>query len=54
VRDETLKREKQDLNVATMIPLVIAGFGKLGPAAKGNVQSLATIACSRGVGDRGV
>jgi hypothetical protein len=29
-------------------------FGKLGPAAEGNLQNLASVACSTGVVDRGV
>jgi hypothetical protein len=40
--------EKHILNGATMIPLVITSFGRLGPAA-GYLPSLATIACSTAV-----
>jgi hypothetical protein len=51
---ETLKREKHVLNGATMVPLVMTSFGKLGPAAEDFLHSLATIACSTGVVDRGM
>ena len=36
-----------------MVPLVVTTFGKLGPSAKGLSQSLADVACSTGVVDRG-
>ena len=42
------------LNGATMVPLVMSTFGKLGPAADGFLKNLATVACSTGVVDRGV
>jgi hypothetical protein len=42
------------LNGATMVPLVMSTFGKLGPAAEGYLQNLASVACSTGVLDRGV
>jgi hypothetical protein len=37
-----------------MVPFVMSTFGKLGPAAEGYLQSLASVACSTGVVDRGV
>jgi hypothetical protein len=37
-----------------LVPLVMSTFGKLGPAAEGYLQNLATVACSTGVVDRGV
>ena len=42
------------LNGATMIPLVMTTFGKLGPSAESYLQSLADVACSTGFVDRGV
>jgi hypothetical protein len=42
------------LNAATMVPLAISTFGKLGPGAEGYLQNLASVACSTGVVDRGV
>jgi hypothetical protein len=51
---ETSKRVKHVLHGATMVPLVMSSFGKLGPSAEGYLQSLATIACSTGVVDRGM
>jgi hypothetical protein len=51
---EQAKTRKHVLNGATMVPLVMSAFGKLGPAAEGYLQSLATVACSTGVVDRGV
>ena len=47
------KRNKHVLTGATMVPLVVTTFGKLGPSAKGLSQSLADVACSTGVVDRG-
>jgi hypothetical protein len=38
----------------TMVPLVVSTFGKLGPAAEGYLQNIASVACSIGVVDRGV
>ena len=35
-------------------PLVMTTFGKLGPSAQGFLQSLADVACSTGVVDRGL
>jgi hypothetical protein len=37
-----------------MVPLVMSTFGKLGPAAEGYLQNVASVACSTGVVDRGV
>ena len=37
----------------TMLLLVVTTFGKLGPSAQGFLQSLADVACSTGVVDRG-
>jgi hypothetical protein len=51
---ETFKREKHVLNGATMVHLVMTSIGKLGPAAEGLLQSLASTACSTGVIDRGM
>jgi hypothetical protein len=48
---ETLKREKHVLNGVTMIPVVMTSFGEFGHAAEGELQSLATIACSMGLVD---
>ena len=42
------------LNGATMIPLVMTTFGKLGPSAESYLKSLADDACSAGFVDRGV
>jgi hypothetical protein len=42
------------LNGATMIPFNMSTFGKLGPAAKGYFQNLASVVCSTGVVHRGV
>ena len=47
------KRNKHVLNGANMVPLVVTTFGKLGPSAQGFLQSLADVACSTGVVDRG-
>ena len=41
------------LNGATLVPLVGTTFGKLGPSAQGFLQSLADVASSTGVVDRG-
>jgi hypothetical protein len=46
--------KKHVLNGATMIPLVMPSFGKLGPAAEGYLQSLAAIPCSKGVVEWGM
>ena len=51
---ERAKREKHVLNGATMIPLVMTTFGKLGPSAESYLKSLADVACSTGFVDRGV
>ena len=51
---EVAKRNKHVLNGATMVPLVMTTFGKLGPSAQGFLQSLADVACSTGVVDRGL
>ena len=40
---EVAKRNKHVLNGATMVPLVMTTFGKLGPSAQGFLQSLADI-----------
>ena len=45
-------RNKHVLNGATMVPLVVTAFGKLGPSAQGFLQSLADVACSAGIVDR--
>ena len=37
-----------------MVPLVTSTFGKMGPSAQGFLQSLADVACSTGVVDRGL
>jgi hypothetical protein len=47
------KTRKHVLNGATMVPLVMSTFGKLGPAAEGYLTNLASVACSTGVVDRG-
>ena len=51
---ERAKREKHVLNGATMIPLVMTTFGKLGPSAESYSKSLADVACFTGCVDRGV
>jgi hypothetical protein len=51
---EQAKTRKHVLNGAAMVQLVMSTFGKLGPAAEGYLQRLATVACSTGVVDRGV
>jgi hypothetical protein len=51
---ETLKREKHVLHGATMVPLVMTTFGKLGPAAGRFLHTLASVACATGVVDRGM
>jgi hypothetical protein len=51
---EQAKSRKHVLKGATMVPLVMSTFGKLGPAAEGYLQNLASVACSTGVVDRGV
>jgi hypothetical protein len=51
---EQAKTRKHVLNGATMVPVVLSTFGKLGPAAAGYLQNFATVACSTGVVDRGV
>jgi hypothetical protein len=50
----TLKRERHVLNGASMIPPVMTSFGKLVPGAEGYLQSLASVAFSTGVVDRGM
>ena len=47
------KRNQHVLNGATMFPLVVTTFGKLGPVAQGFLQSLPDVACSTGVVDHG-
>jgi hypothetical protein len=42
------------LNGATMVLSAMSTFRKLGPAAAGDLQNLAAIACSTGIIDRGV
>ena len=42
------------LDGATTIPLVMTTFGKLGPSAESYLQSLADVACSTGVVNRGL
>ena len=37
-----------------MVRLLMYAFGKLGPSAQGFLQSLADVACSTGVVDRGL
>jgi hypothetical protein len=51
---EQAKTWKHVLNGATMVTLVMSTFGKLGTAAEGYLQNLATVACSTGVAHRGV
>ncbi len=51
---EKMKRDKHVLHGATMVPLVMTTFGKLGPSAEGYLQNLATVACSTGAVDRGM
>ena len=51
---ERAKRTKHVLNGATMIPSVMTTFGNLGPSAVSYLQSLADVACSTGLVDRGV
>jgi hypothetical protein len=51
---EQAKTRKHVLNGALMVPSVISTFGKLGPAAEGCLQNLATVACSTGVAHRDV
>jgi hypothetical protein len=41
------------LNDASMVPIVMFTFGKLGPAVRGYLQNLATVAFSTGVVDHG-
>ena len=36
-----------------MVPLMVTAFTKLGPSARGFLQSLADVTCSTGVVDRG-
>ena len=48
------KQKKHVLNGASMIPLVMSTFGKLGPAAESYLHSLADVASSTGFVDRGV
>ena len=47
------KRHKHVLNGATMVPLVVTTFGKLGPSALGFLQSLAHVVSSTAVVDCG-
>jgi hypothetical protein len=51
---EQAKTRKHVLDGATMVPLVMSTFGKLGPAAEGYLQNLASVACSTGVVGRDV
>ena len=51
---EVAKRNKHVLNGATMVPLAMTTFGKLGPFAQGFLQSLADVACSTDVVNRGL
>ena len=51
---ERAKREKHVLNGATMIPLVMTTFGKLGSSAVSYLLCLADVACSTGSVDRDV
>ena len=48
------KRDKHVLNGATIVPLVMTTFGKLGPSAEAYLQRLADVGCSTGVVDRGL
>ena len=50
---EGAKRNKNVLNGAAMVPLMVTTFGKLGPSAQGFLQSLADVACSTCVVYRG-
>ena len=51
---ERAKREKNVLNGATRIPLVMTTLGKLGPSAEKYLQNSADVACSTGFVDLGV
>ena len=51
---ERAKREKHVLDGATLIPLVMTTFGKLGPSAESYLKSVADVACSTGCVDLGV
>jgi hypothetical protein len=51
---EEAKTRKHVLNGATMVPLGMSTFRKLGPDAEGYLQNLATVANSTGGVDRGV
>ena len=42
------------LNGAIMVPLLMTTFGELGPSADAYLHSLADVACSTGVVDRGL
>ena len=50
---EGAKRNKHVLYGATMVPLVVTTYGKLGPSAQGFLQRLADVACCTCVVDRG-
>ena len=49
---EKAKGDKHVLPVATMVPLVMTTFGKLGPFAVAYLNSLADVACSVGLVER--
>ena len=49
---EKAKREKHVLNGASMVPLVMTTFGKLGPVANAYLKSLADVASVSGLVDR--
>ena len=53
-RKEREKSFKHLLAGASMVPLVMSTCGKLGPSAEAYLQSLAAVASSSGIVDRGV
>jgi hypothetical protein len=52
--EKTKSRKHFVLNGATNVALVMSTFGELGPDADGFLQTLADVACSTGVVDRGM
>ena len=50
---ERAKWDKHEWNDGNMVPSVMTTFAKLGPFAEAYLQSLADVACSTGVVDRG-
>jgi hypothetical protein len=49
---EKLKRDKHDLQAATMVPLSVIDCGTLGPAGAKYLQGSASVACATGVPHR--